>query len=243
MLIVKNVENELQSSASPTNAEFLQKFFKTGPGQYGEKDKFLGVRNPQTRLVAKKYYKLISNDEIKELLQSQWHEVRLCALIIASLVFSKASDVQKKELFEMYLRSITNYINNWDLVDLSAPNIVGNYLLNKDRGVLFKLAQGNLWQKRVAILATFTFIRQDDLVDSLRLAKILLFEKHDLLHKAVGWMLREIGKKDATALNSFLDQYAATMPRTTLRYAIERLSKNQKLHYMSLKKYQINFTG
>lgn len=235
MLIVKKIEKELFDLASPVDAEFLQKYFKNGPGQYGEGDKFLGIRNPQTRLVAKKYYKLITNDGIEVLLQSQWHEVRLCALVIVTLIFPKADDIQKKELFEMYLRSITNYINNWDLVDLSAPNIVGNYLLNKDREVLFKLAQGDLWQKRVAILTTFTFIKQNDFVDSLTLAETLLFEKHDLIHKALGWMLREIGKKDVTVLNSFLDKYAATMPRTTLRYAIEKLSKNEKHHYMSLK--------
>jgi len=229
-------ENEMLNFASPNDSVLLQRFFKTGPGQYGEGDKFLGVRNPQTRSVAKKYYKQISNDEIITLLQSQWHEIRLCALVIMTYIFPRADYIRKTELYEIYLKSITKYVNNWDLVDLSAPNIVGSYLVDKNKKELYVLCKGDVWQKRVAILATFAYIRQGDFIDAIKISEILMYEKHDLLHKAVGWMLREIGKRDETALKHLLNEYAPTMPRTTLRYAIEKFPIELRKYYLNLKK-------
>jgi 3-methyladenine DNA glycosylase AlkD len=231
------VENEMFNFASPKDAEFLQRFFKTGPGQYGQGDKFLGIRNPQTRSVAKKYYKIISNEEIEKLLHSEWHEIRLCALVIMTLIFNKADFNRQEQLYSIYAKNISKYVNNWDLVDLSAPNIVGAYLTNKNRSELYTLAQGDLWQKRVSILATFTFIRQKDFYDAIKISEILMYEKHDLLHKAVGWMLREIGKRDEDVLKFLLNEYASSMPRTTLRYSIEKFPPEIRNYYLNLKNH------
>lgn len=229
------VEEEMFNLASPNDAEFLQRFFKTGLGQYGEGDKFLGIRNPQTRSVAKKYYKNITNNEITALLHSEWHEIRLCALVIMTLIMPKANITRQSEIYDMYLDNITKYINNWDLVDISAPHIVGYYLLNKKRLVLYKLAKGSLWQKRVAIISCFSFIRNNEFEDALNISELLMYEEHDLLHKAVGWMLREIGKRDEEVLVKLLNEYAITMPRTTLRYAIEKFTPELRKFYLSLK--------
>jgi 3-methyladenine DNA glycosylase AlkD len=226
---------ELKSYSNAQDAEFLQRFFKTGPGQYGEGDLFLGVRNPQTRAVAKKYYKELSLNDINTLLNSKWHEARLCALVVMMLQFKKADNNLKAELFDLYIRNIGKGINNWDLVDVSCPHIVGAYLSSKDRTLLYDLVKGGLWQKRVSIISTFYFLRDGDISDTLHLSEILVNEQHDLLQKAVGWALREMGKVDDTVLYAFLDNHAATMPRTMLRYSIEKLPQNKRNFYMSLK--------
>lgn len=229
---------ELKIIANNDDAIFLQRFFKTGKGEYGEGDKFLGIRNPATRKVAKKYYKQITNKELQDLLSSQWHEIRLCALVMMNyLMESKIiSQNRKDQLYELYLSNIDTSINNWDLVDISAPHVVGEYLINNsDKSILQKLAQGSLWQKRVAIISTFAFIRENDLGDATLLCQKLMYEEHDLLHKAVGWTMREIGKKDKDILLKMLDENAAYMPRTALRYSLEKLTSEEKKYYMNMK--------
>lgn len=196
---------------------------------------FLGIRVPNTRAITKKYYKDLSVADFETLLTSKWHEVRLAGLVAMQLQFVRASESAKTEIYNLYLKNIGKGINNWDLVDVTCAHIVGPYLINKNRDELYELAKGGLWQKRVAIISTFAFLRNGDPGDTYKLAEILIYEQHDLLHKAVGWSLREMGKMDITLLEKFLDQYAATMPRTTLRYAIEKLPTQQKNHYMKLK--------
>jgi 3-methyladenine DNA glycosylase AlkD len=226
---------ELLLKSDPKDAEFLQRFFKTGPGQYGEGDKFLGIRMPVQRQIAKKYAPITNHNDLQELLNSEFHEVRMTALIIMTYQFKKADKSKQKELYDLYVSQVGRAINNWDLVDVTAPHIVGAYLLDKDRTDLYKLAKGNLWQKRVSIISTFWFIRAGDFADALNLSEILVYEEHDLLHKAVGWVLREIGKHDDLLLYNFLDRYAATMPRTALRYSLEKAPLNTKQYYMLLK--------
>jgi 3-methyladenine DNA glycosylase AlkD len=233
-MISHRIEQALIRQQNPADALFLQRFFKTGVGEYGEGDLFLGIRNPQTRAVAKDYYKEATIDDIAALLSSQWHEVRLCALVIMMHQYKRADESHKKSLYDLYIHTIGGGINNWDLVDVSCPHIVGAYLYDKNRQDLYTLAQGGLWQKRVSIISTFYFLRNGDITDTLQLAEILVHEQHDLLQKAVGWALRELGKVDSTVLDTFLDQHAATMPRTMLRYSLEKYSKEKRLYYMAL---------
>ncbi len=231
MITAKNIQKELETYSTPEKKEYLPYFFKTGKGQYGEGDKFLGVVVPDTRKIAKKY-KSISFDEIVKLLDSEYHECRLCALLILVERFKKAKEDERKEIYDFYL-SKTARINNWDLVDLSAKDIVGEYLADKDRSVLYRLAESPLlWDQRIAVIATYAFIRRNDHKDILALSEKLLDHKHDLMHKAMGWMLRETGKKDMKALTGFLDKYHKVMPRTMLRYSIEKLSAEERAHYM-----------
>jgi 3-methyladenine DNA glycosylase AlkD len=228
-----NVRKELKSMADPDKAVILQRFFKTGLGQYGEGDIFIGVTVPQSRKIAKKFSQL-QLVEVKTLLYSRIHEERLVALLILVWRYSSALDnrEEKEEIVKFYLDNIKQ-VNNWDLVDLSAPNILGAYLIdNRNRRLLYRLAKSeNVWERRVAILATYHFIRNGDFSYTLKIAEMLLQDRHDLIHKAVGWMLREVGKRDATAQETFLEKYWSVMPRTMLRYAIERLPENQRLHY------------
>ena len=228
-----NVRKELKSMADPDKAVILQRFFKTGLGQYGEGDIFLGVTVPQSRKIAKKFSQL-QLVEVKTLLYSRIHEERLVALLILVWRYSSALDnrEEKEEIVKFYLDNIKQ-VNNWDLVDLSAPNILGAHLIdNRDRRLLYRLAKSeNVWERRVAILATYHFIRNGDFSYTLKIAEMLLQDRHDLIHKAVGWMLREVGKRDATAQEAFLEKYWSVMPRTMLRYAIERLPENKRLHY------------
>ena len=225
--MIEDLKQELDSLKDHEKAQLLQRFFKTGKGQYGEGDIFLGIKVPEQRKVAKKYN--LTLEEIQELLNSNIHEYRLIALFI---LIDKYKKENKEEIFNFYLKNTQN-INNWDLVDLSAPNIVGEFLFNKDRDILFKLAKSNnLWEKRISILATFYFIKNNDFEDSLKIAEILLKDKHDLIHKAVGWMLREIGKRDQATEESFLNKHYKTMPRTMLRYSIERFDENKRKFYM-----------
>lgn len=226
------VQDELRDIAAPEIAKHSQRFFKTGKGEYGEGDQFLGIRVPQIRKVAKRFKKL-SLDEIEKLLHSDFHEERLCALIILVNRAEKAPPEKLENIYELYLAN-TKYVNNWDLVDSSAEYIVGRYLADKDRSILYDLAESdNLWERRIAIMSTFYFIKRNQFEDTLKIAKLLLRDKHDLIHKAVGWMLREIGKRDIKKEENFLDQYLKNMPRTMLRYAIEKFPEDKRKEYLS----------
>ena len=230
--MLNQIKQALQKKANPDKAKIYQRFFKTGPGQYGEGDKFLGLTMPEQRTIAKKYLNLTLND-ISKLLGSQYHEHRMTALIILTYKYPKANKNLKKQIYEFYIKSY-DQINNWDLVDVTAPRIVGEYLLDKDRKVLYDFAKSShLWKKRIAIISTFTFIRNNDFQDTINISEILLKDTHDLIHKAVGWMLREMGKKDESYLTNFLDKHHKIMPRTMLRYSLEKLSEPQRKHYMA----------
>lgn len=225
------IQKELETYIDPVKREYLPNFFKTGKGQYGEGDKFLGVVVPNTRIVAKKY-KEEPFEVIAELMQSEWHECRLCALLMMVERFKKSGEKERKEIYDFYL-SQTARINNWDLVDLSAPYIVGEFLKDKSRDDLYRLAGSSLlWDQRIAVVATATLIRNNDFIDIIRLSELLLNHKHDLMQKAVGWMLREMGKRDKDLLVQFLDKHAKVMPRTMLRYSIEKMTDEERKHYM-----------
>jgi 3-methyladenine DNA glycosylase AlkD len=230
----KEMKKEYSRLADPSQAKVLSGFFKTGQGQYGEGDIFLGIKVPVQRAAVKKYYDLPLKD-LQELLDSPFHEHRLSALFILINRFEKGDDRTRADVYDMYLKNVARgRVNNWDLVDLSAPNIVGRHLLGKDHSTLYELARSSdLWKRRVAVLATFTFIRGGDFKDILRMAASLLEDRHDLVHKAVGWMLREVGKRDIEALRKFLDRYAPKMPRTMLRYAIEKMSAEERKRHMN----------
>ena len=231
---MRTVKEELKSKANSEKAKILSGFFKTGKGEYGEGDVFLGVVVPELRKIAKKYSG-IDSMEVGELLNSKIHEERLCALFILIGHYKKADLEQREKIVRFYLANTKN-INNWDLVDLSAPNILGDYLLDKDRVVLYRLVKSeNLWERRIAVLLTFTFIREGQFKDSLRIFAILLKDKHDLIHKAVGWMLREIGKRDINVLRAFLNKHCKVMPRTMLRYAIEKLDEKERKGFLGKK--------
>ncbi len=228
----KEIQEALEFLATPEKRDFLPYFFKTGKGQYGEGDKFLGVVVPDTRKVAKAHLDL-SFSELKKLLKNEYHECRLCALLILVERFKKSDEAERKELYDFYL-SQTQYVNNWDLVDLSSQYIVGVYLLDKkDRSILYQLAESELlWDQRIAVVSTLWFIRNEQFDDTIHLAEKLLYHPHDLMQKAIGWMLREVGKKDLNVLRSFLDSYHKVMPRTMLRYSIEKMDKEERQHYM-----------
>jgi 3-methyladenine DNA glycosylase AlkD len=226
---------ELKAMGNPSDALFYQRFFKTGPGEYGEGDCFLGIRVPQIRAVANKYVNEISVSELGDLLKSKWHEVRFAALVIMRSRFNKVDKLDQKQIYELYLANIGGGINNWDLVDVSCPRIVGAYLYDKNHQPLYKLAHRGLWQKRVSIISTFYFLKYGEPGDTYNLAELLVDEEHDLLQKAVGWALREMGKLDSQLLYQFLDKYATTMPRTALRYSLEKQSLSKKQYYMNLK--------
>ena len=225
--MLSNLKQDLKKLSNPEKAKILQGFFKTGKGQYGEGDIFLGITVPQSRSIAKKYSSLELN-KTQQLLNSKIHEERLIALFI--LIENYPNN--QKEIFNFYL-SKTKQINNWDLVDLSAPKIVGKFLKDKPREILYELAKSkNLWEKRIAIVSTYTFIRDNDFEDTFKISEILLNDKHDLIHKAVGWMLREIGKRNQEILETFLKQNYNRLPRTTLRYAIERFEETKRKDYL-----------
>jgi 3-methyladenine DNA glycosylase AlkD len=222
---------DLQKLGSPEKAEILQRFFKTGKGQYGEGDIFLGIMVPEQRKLARKYSDL-SLPKIQELLKSKIHEHRLVGLIILNEKYKKSDERNRANIFNFYLKN-TKKINNWDLVDLSAPNIVGDFLSDKKKKILYDLASSeNLWEKRISIIATSSFIRKSEFEDALRISRILMGDSHDLIHKAVGWMLREIGKKDLETLERFLREHYKSMPRTMLRYSIERFPEDKRKKYL-----------
>lgn len=226
---------ELDKRGDPHAAQFAQRFFKTGKGQYGEDDIFIGITVPVTRKVAADFRDLPLK-EIEQVLESPIHEHRLAAVIIMTEQAKRTKDpVLQRDLYELYLRR-SDRINNWDLVDVSCRQVVGGYLIDKPRDPLYKLARSkSLWERRIAMVSTWQFIRAGQLADTFAIAEILLGDQHDLMHKAVGWMLREAGKKNQDALCDFLDQYAATMPRTALRYALERLAPGERDYYMKLR--------
>ncbi len=218
------VQERMRAAANPQKAEFLQRFFKTGPGQYAEGDLFLGLTVPQTRALLP-LCRDMDLTQLLELLHSAYHEERLLAL----LCLGKRGGA---EVYRAYLDN-TRWVNNWDLVDSSASQIVGAWLLERERSVLDRLAHSALmWERRIAVIATFAFIRRGQLQDTLRLCEVLLGDSHDLMHKACGWMLREVGKRDPACLEGFLNQHAAVMPRTMLRYALEKMPSERRRYYM-----------
>lgn len=236
-MTASDVIKELDQFASPIRAQHATRFFKTGKGQYGEGDVFIGPSMPEQRRVAGAY-KTLPPPEVQLLLDSKVHEHRMVGLLILTMQYSKADAKSRQAIYDRYLTNVRmGRVNNWDLIDVTAPLIIGEHLADRTRADLYKLAVSpELWQRRTAILSTFAFIKRGDPLTTLELAEILLQDKEDLIQKAVGWMLRETGKRcDVAILTQFLDEHAAVMPRTALRYAIERLPDEQKRHYMHLK--------
>jgi 3-methyladenine DNA glycosylase AlkD len=234
------IKKMLHSFADTGKARLLRGFFKTGKGEYGEGDVFIGVTMPQIRSVAKAVWRDVTLTDVKGLLKSAIHEERMLALVVLTHRFAKGDEAEKKRIFDLYMAS-TRRINNWDLVDVSVGRIVGVYLLDKDRSVLYERARSPLlWDRRIAMVATGMFIRHGQLDDTFALADILLFDTHDLMHKAVGWMLREAGKKDLARLSVFLKERAPGMPRTMLRYAIEKYPEPERRKWLSVTYVQKN---
>jgi len=230
--MINQIKEDLLKLKNPEKAKLLAGYFKTGKGQYGEGDVFLGITVPEQRKVAKRYLNAVLKD-IQILLSSKVHEHRLTALFILIAKYQKGDVALKKRIFVFYLKN-TKHINNWDLVDISAGHIIGDYLLDKDRTILYRLAGSKqLWERRIAIMATFKFIREDQFEDTFKISKALLNDEHDLIHKAVGWMLREVGKRDKGIEEKFLQKHYKKMPRTMLRYAIERFSEAERRFYLS----------
>lgn len=231
MTTAAKVKKRLKEFVNPEKAAFFPRFFKTGKGEYGEGDRFLGVIVPHQRKVAKEF-KTLARHETEKLLYDPIHECRLTAILILVGQFEKGTADEQKEIYEFYLKHIRQ-VNNWDLVDASAHKIVGAYLLDQPRKKLYQLAKSkHLWSQRVAMVATYWFIKRDDYGETLDLADLLLTHEHDLIHKAVGWMLREMGNRDELLLTDFLKSRYQKMPRTMLRYAIEKLSKEQRQRYL-----------
>ncbi|MFN4082647.1 MAG: DNA alkylation repair protein [Bacteroidia bacterium] len=235
--MLKDLENEINKIADEKHAIALKRFFKTGKGQYGEGDIFIGLRNPQCRTLAKKY-KTLSMVQTEILIANKVHEKRFIGLLILIQNYKNAKKSKDGNLIEDIIQTYIkhakqNRINNWDLVDLSAPNLLGDYLINRDKTLLYDFAKTeNLWLQRISIIATYAFIRKNLFIDTLNISKILINHKHDLIHKAVGWMLREIGKRDINALELFLAEHYNNMPRTMLRYAIEKFNENKRQQYL-----------
>ncbi len=233
MTKLTEIKNDLQKLGSPEKASKLQRFFKTGKGDYGEGDVFVGVTVPEQRKIAKKHSNL-KLKELEKLFSSKIHEHRLTALLILVEKFEKEeNERERKKIFNFYFSNIKG-VNNWDLVDLSAPKIVGNFLLNKEKKKLFSLINSkNLWERRIAIVSTFAFIKQGKLELTFKISKLLLNDKHDLIHKSVGWMLREAGKRNPKKLEAFLDKNLSKIPRTMLRYSIEKFPEKKRKYYLT----------
>jgi 3-methyladenine DNA glycosylase AlkD len=233
MVDISRLKEELRNAADPEQAKNLHRFFKTGKGEYGEGDVFLGIKVPVQRKIAGKYRNLPLK-EIIGLLQTNIHEHRLVSLVILIHKYNKTNEEGKREIFNLYLKN-TGRINNWDLIDLSAPKIVGHWLLDKKRDILYKLARSSdLWEKRIGIMASFAFIKHKQSEDALNIAEILLHDEHDLIHKAVGWMLREVGNRvSRVEEEKFLKKHYKIMPRTMLRYAIEKFDEEKRRFYMN----------
>jgi 3-methyladenine DNA glycosylase AlkD len=229
----KIIKSTLEQAANPNKAVVSASFFKTGAGQYGEGDIFIGIHIPDIRRLCNQFFKQTTLNDVQILLHDPIHEVRMLAVLLLVYSFEKADAGQQQTIYQFYLAN-TARINNWDLVDTSAGQIVGGYLFDKDRAVLYQLAHSqSLWEQRIAIIATFYFIKRQQFDDTFAIARLLLTHKHDLIHKAVGWMLREVGKKDSSALEDFLNTYYQTMPRTMLRYAIEKFPEPLRQHYLA----------
>jgi 3-methyladenine DNA glycosylase AlkD len=229
--MIKDIEKALKKVSSKERADHSARFFKTGKGEYSEGDLFLGISNPDIHKLANKYKKNIDIKNTLYFLKHEIHEYRLFALDILKYKYSKGD--QKEKIVDIYLDNL-EHINNWDLVDLSAPNILGDYLLGRDRSILYDFARkDDLWMQRVAVLSTFAFIKNNEYQDALKIAKTLLNHEHDLIHKAVGWMLREIWKRDSNIAEKFLKDNYDDIPRTTLRYAIERMEESKRKRYLN----------
>jgi 3-methyladenine DNA glycosylase AlkD len=229
---VNEIKEEIKRFSCPKKAVVLSRFFKTKKGEYGQGDFFLGLTVPQQRLIARQYRDL-SLRETEKLLKEKIHEYRLVALMILIIKYERGDDKKKKEIVEIYFKNL-KFINNWDLVDLSAPKIIGDYFLNKSKKRIEKLSLSkNLWARRIAIVSTLNFIRNDHLETTFLFSEKLLKDKHDLIHKAVGWMLREAGKKDKDKLVDFLEKHTSEMPRTMLRYSIEKFPEKQRKKFLS----------
>jgi len=236
MSLSKDILNDLESFSNREKAVFLLRFFKTGEGEYGEGDEFWGITVPNIRFVAKKYFKKISFDELALLLNHPIHEVRLCSYIILTYKFEKADIEEKEKTCTFYINNLKG-CNNWDIVDLSCYKILGEYLYmtQSDKGILYQFADSNnLWKQRISIVSTYAFLKRKEFEDTFKISRILLNHKHDLIHKAVGWMLRELGKRDIETLRKFLNENIKNIPRTTLRYSIERMSNEEKKRYLSM---------
>ena len=231
MLTARTALSELKSLGSREDAAFAQRYFKTGPGEYGEGDVFLGIRAKPLRKLAAKY-KSLRLDELQKLLHAKEHEARLLALVVLTLQYPRAEEQHQQQIFDFYLAN-TKHINNWDLVDVSAAKVVGAHLYGGSTRLLDQLAASqSLWERRIAIIATQYFIKRDDFKPTLRIAKKLLTDKHDLIHKAVGWMLREVGIRDRDVEEDFLRRHSKEMPRTMLRYSIEKFPPTLRAAYM-----------
>lgn len=229
--MLDELKNRLEALSNPIKAKEQQRYFKTGQGEYGEGDHFLGIRVPVLRQMAKEYAELELDDTL-QLLQSNIHEQRFVALVLLVQRFCKADSLGRSELYELYCAN-TAWINNWDLVDSSAPHIVGAYLFERDKGPLFKLAcSSSLWERRIALLATFHFIRNNIFTPTLQIAETLINDPEDLIHKGVGWMLREVGKRNLALEEEFLVKYYQGMPRVMLRYAIEKMEEPKRKMYL-----------
>ncbi len=251
---MRNISNEIvdrmKAIGDNEQAAHLSRFFKTGKGEYGEGDCFLGIRNPETRSIVREFRDKVELEDVEMLLRSIWHEIRLAGFLLLIELFKKAKsgkrrresgDVEKRQLIVDYYLSVIERGNNWDLVDLVAPKILGEWLVEhpEERGVLYQLAamDGKLWHQRVAVVSCWTIIRSGDFDDTLRLAELMLNHRHDLIHKATGWMLREVGKRGGMPrLLAFLDKHAERMPRTMLRYSIEQLPEESRRHYLGFGK-------
>jgi 3-methyladenine DNA glycosylase AlkD len=232
MSILENLLTDLKKLKNPPKAKILAGFFKTGKGEYGAGDVFWGITVPKQREVVQRYFLEVSFFYLGYLLKQKVHELRFSALAILVLKYQKGDAKEKARVAKFYLKNLRG-INNWDLVDLSAPQILGDYFLEKDKAVLYELAKSkNLWERRIAIVATFGFIKKGEYADTLKIAEMLLNDPHDLIHKAVGWMIREVGKRDKKVERRFLNRFAKKMPRTALRYAIERFSPQERARYL-----------
>ena len=227
----KKIVDEIKSFSTPEGAKRRASFFKTGRGEYAERDLFLGVDSPSLSKIAKKYFKAVSYADLQKMLESPYHEIRVGAVFILVLMFQHGSEEERKKIFDFYMENI-RYINNWDLVDVSAPYIVGPVAFENE-SVLFSLAKScRLWEERVSVVATLYFIKQNRFDVTLSLGEYFLTHRHDLMHKAVGWMLREVGKRDEKVLCDFLDKHINQMPRTMLRYSIERFPEDKRRRYL-----------
>ncbi len=230
-LKARDVQRQLKKLGNPEHAAISQRFFKTGPGEYGEGDIFIGIRVPVLRKLVKEF-KDLATREVEILLRSPIHEERLLAILLLVYIFNKGEDEVKKDIYDLYLKS-TEFINNWDLVDVSAEHIVGAYLKDKNRALLYRLAGSkDLWERRISIMATFHFVKHREFSETIKICSMLLSDRHDLIHKACGWMLREIGKRDLKTEETFLKEHYRKMPRTMLRYAIEKFPENKRQRYL-----------
>lgn len=231
-----DIERDLMEAARPDKVEVLASFFKSGRGEYGEGDVFIGVSVPDNRRVARRHLDA-GLDDVRRLLQSPVHEVRLCALLVLVEQYRRGDAARRREIYDFYL-TVTDRINNWDLVDLSCQYIIGPQLMDGgDRSVLVMLAASeSMWRRRIAVVSTLWMVRHGEVDDAIGICTMLLGDREDLIRKACGWVLREVGKKDKGRLTAFLDRHAGDMSRTTLRYAIERFDRDERMHYMRLGK-------